>query len=304
MNDWETLVTRDWVRSDVALAPLTTYKVGGAARWLATPRNLADLELVVRAVADRDLPVVVLGRGSNVVVSDAGFEGLVIRMAGGFADVVIEGDEVAAGAAAALPIVARTAVGAGRLGLEFFVGIPGSVGGAVRQNAGCHGLETADVLVEATILDLVAGELVVRTASELELSYRHSNLVDTDVVVNARFSTEPGPPEEGERRMREITRWRKERQPGGTLNAGSVFKNPPGDSAGRIIDSLGLKGLRRGRVKVSERHANFFVAEPGATAAEVRALVEEVRSRVRDDTGIELEPELRFLGTFDEEDGP
>ncbi len=300
MGDWEVFTAQGWVRRDVALGPLTTYKVGGAARWFATPGSFDDLDLMTRALAERPVPVAVLGRGSNVVVSDAGFDGVVVRLGGEFGAVRIDGDQVVAGGAAPLGMVARTAVSGGRLGLEFFIGIPGSVGGAVRQNAGCHGRETVDVLIDATIWDLVSGRRDVRAPAALGLGYRQSNLADTDVVVGARFATVEGSPEQGEQLMREIIRWRKEHQPGGTLNAGSVFKNPPGDSAGRIIDSLGLKGLRRGRVAVSDRHANFFVAEPGATAAEVWGLVVEVAARVREATGVDLEPELRFLGPFPE----
>ncbi len=301
MGDWDEFVGEEWVRPNVALAPRTTYKVGGPARWLATPRNLDDLGLVGRAVVEAGVPVVVLGRGSNVVVADDGFDGVVVCLAEGFGQVRWEGTRAVAGAAVALPRLARAAVERGRLGLEFFVGIPGSVGGAVHQNAGCHGRETKDVLVSASVWDLRQGVMTERSVEDLELSYRHSNLADHEVVVEARFQTTPGDPGEGERLMREITRWRREHQPGGTLNAGSVFKNPPGDAAGRIIDAAGLKGLRRGRVYVSERHANFFVAEPGATATEIWELVREVARRVEDRTGIVLEPEIRFVGAFEEE---
>jgi len=301
VGDWDELVGEEWVRPNVALAPRTTYKVGGPARWLATPRNLDDLGLVGRAVAEAGVPVVVLGRGSNVVVADDGFDGVVVCLAEGFSQVRWEGTRAVAGAAVALPRLARAAVERGRLGLEFFVGIPGSVGGAVHQNAGCHGRETKDVLVSASVWDLRQGVMTERSVEDLELGYRHSNLADHEVVVEARFQTTPGDPAEGERLMREITRWRRDHQPGGTLNAGSVFKNPPGDAAGRIIDAAGLKGLRRGRVYVSERHANFFVAEPGATATEIWELVREVARRVEDRTGIVLEPEIRFVGAFEEE---
>ncbi len=302
MGDWETFVAQDWVESDVALAPWTTYKVGGPARWLATPKGLGDLEVIGRAAVERAVPVVVLGRGSNVVISDAGFDGIVVRLGDSFGSMRWEGGEVVAGAAVSLPRLARTAVATGRGGLEFFVGIPGSVGGAVHQNAGCHGRETKDVLVSASVWDLRRGELTSRSVADLGLGYRRSDLRDHEVVVEARFVTTPGDPEDGERLLREITRWRREHQPGGTLNAGSVFKNPPGDSAGRIIDALGLKGLRRGRVYVSERHANFFVAEPGASAADIKGLVDDVIRRVAEATGIVLEPEIRFVGGFDEEE--
>jgi UDP-N-acetylmuramate dehydrogenase len=167
------------------------------------------------------------------------------------------------------------------------------------MNAGCHGSETADCLITARVLPLRTGIGEDRSPAALELSYRHSNLADDEVVVSARFRTAPVAPAEAEARIRAITRWRKETQPGGTLNAGSVFKNPAGDAAGRIIDSLGLKGLRIGGVEVSSRHANFFVAGAGSTPEDVHALVVAVRDRVRAATGIDLEPELRFIGGFD-----
>ena len=178
------------------------------------------------------------------------------------------------------------------------MGIPGSVGGAVRMNAGCHGSDTAEWLIAARIVSLGSGAITERSPADLGLSYRHSNLRDDDVVVVARFRTESITPEAGEQRLRDITRWRKETQPGGTLNAGSVFKNPPEDAAGRVIDAAGLKGFRIGGVEVSTRHANFFVADSGATAADIHTLVTEVQRRVVAAAGIALEPELRFLGDF------
>ncbi len=293
-----TAIDHPRVRRDVPLAPLTTYKRGGAAAWFLDLDDPDDLEgLVIPA----DMPVLVLGRGSNLVVADAGFPGLVLRPGSGMGRIVIEGDEVVAGGAAALPLLARAAAQADRGGLSWYVGIPGSVGGAVRMNAGCHGSETVDNLVDADIRDLRTGETRTATPAELDLSYRHSNLTDDDFVLSARYRTTSSSRSKEEAEMREITRWRKERQPGGTHNAGSVFKNPAGDAAGRIIDSLGLKGLTSGGASVSERHANFIVADDTATAGDIHTLVGEVRRRVADATGIDLIPEIRFVG-FAEED--
>ena len=198
-----------------------------------------------------------------------------------------------------MPQVARAATKAGRLGLEFLVGIPGSVGGGVRQNAGCFGQEMADVIASAAIYDLGSGRLRSADAAGLDLSYRHSAVGPLDVVIGATLQAESGDPSMGEERIRTITRWRRDHQPGGTLNAGSVFKNPPGDSAGRIIDSVGLKGLTVGGAGVSQRHANFFVAMPGASAVDVYRLVREVATRVEEATGIVLETEIQFVGDFD-----
>lgn len=293
------LVGAGVVDEHVELARLTTYKLGGPARWFAEVGSAELLERVASAARDDGVPVLVLGRGSNLVVSDLGFDGLVIRLGAEFGEIEHAEAWTRAGGAVPLPMLARSCVKEGRLGLEFFVGIPGTVGGAVRQNAGCHGSETAEWLIDADVLSIGTGARSARTPSDLSLAYRHSALADDDVVLSARFRFEAGDRPEGERRMRAVTRWRKDHQPGGTLNAGSVFKNPPGDAAGRIIDSLGLKGFTVGGARVSDRHANFFEAGPEATAADVHRLVGEVRRRVREETGIDLSPEIRFVGRFD-----
>lgn len=297
----------DAIEQDVDLAPFTTYKVGGAARWFADVGDEDTLRQVIEANAGGDL--LVLGRGSNLVVSDAGFPGLVVRLVGEFLTASLSpGGSIEAGGGMPLPKLARFAATKGRGGLEFFVGIPGSVGGAVRMNAGGHGSDTAAWLADASVLDVTSGTITERSPSDLDLSYRHSNLATDEIVLGGRFRTIERSTEEGEAMLRQITRWRREHQPGGKLNAGSVFKNPPGDSAGRIIDSLGLKGFRRGGAAVSELHANFFVSDRDAKAQQVWDLVWAVRRRVGEATGIWLSPELRFVGVFerngDEEAGP
>jgi len=284
------------VRRDVPLGPLTTYKAGGAASYFAEVATTEDLDALIDSGLTTNREVLVLGRGSNLVVADAGFDGLVIKLGGTFATAHVEGVEVGAGAAHPLPKLARLAVDEGVAGLEFFVGVPGSVGGAVRQNAGCFGEETKDCLVSATIVDLTTGERVERGPADLELSYRHSNVAVDQLVVSARFRGRPGDPTEGKEKMRAITRWRKEHQPGGTLNAGSVFKNPPDIAAGELIDRLGMKGTAVGDVSVSDKHANFFVAGPGATATDIRRLVTLVKDTVFEATGTILEPEIQFVG--------
>lgn len=294
------------IKQDVDLAALTTYKLGGPASWFADVDRESSLLQVLEAAEDRQL--LVLGRGSNLVISDRGFEGLVVRLVGEFLTASVRrgstADEgsVDAGAGMPLPKLARFAAGENRGGLEFFVGIPGSVGGAVRMNAGGHGSDTATWLIEATVLDRYTGAKKLRQPADLDLSYRHSNLGENEVVLGARFRTIDRPRPEAEQILREVTRWRREHQPGGTLNAGSVFKNPPDDSAGRIIDSLGLKGYRHGGVAVSDLHANFFVSDRQAKAQDLWDLVWAVRRRVGEETGIWLTPELRFVGEFDHSD--
>jgi len=286
------------VLRDIALAPMTTYKVGGSAQFMAEPANLSELREIL-SVVPPDMDVTVLGRGSNVVVSDAGLNGLVIRLGRGFSDAVGRADgSIIAGAAVALPKLARLAAREARSGLGFYVGIPGSVGGAVRMNAGGHGSDTKEVLKYAVVLDRSSVEVERWLVDDLELSYRRSNLGPNHIVLQGCFSTMPGDAADLEREIREITRWRKEHQPGGTLNAGSVFKNPEGRSAGAIIEEAGLKGKYFGPVQVSEVHANFLVAADGATADDIFQFVQYIRSTVAERSGIELEPEIKFLGSF------
>jgi UDP-N-acetylmuramate dehydrogenase len=283
------------VSSGVILGSLTTYKLGGPARFYAEPGSVDELRRVLAARRDDGTTMLILGRGSNLVIADAGFDGLVVRLGKSFGSIHHLTDRIVAGGAVSLPMLARSAVGEGRLGLEFFVGIPGSVGGAVRQNAGCHGVETRDVLASVEVVG-ADGVVTRRDLDHLDMAYRHSNIAADEVVTSAEFSFKPGEAGEGERVMRDVIRWRKAHQPGGTLNAGSVFKNPPGDAAGRIIDSLGLKGLAVGGASVSTRHANFFVATSEATASDVFRLVSAVREIVEREAGVSLEPEICFAG--------
>lgn len=295
----ESLIERGLVQSDVPLGQFTTYKSGGPARHLVEADDMTVLHALAESEVAHQMPVLILGRGSNLVVSDKGFPGLVIRLDGEFREVRFDEESVTAGAAAPLPRLARASVDEGRVGLEFFVGVPGSVGGAVRQNAGCFGIETKDIMTQAKIFDLTGGAVSVAGSAALDHSYRHSNVGPTQVVIEATFSAPRGPSEPARKRLREITRWRRDHQPGGTLNAGSVFKNPVGETAGEIIDRLGLKGTSHGNVAVSDKHANFFVAGPEATSSDVLALVEIVKDRVFEATGTILVPEIQFVG-FDE----
>jgi len=288
------------VQRSVSLAPLTSYKLGGRAAWFVEVDDDGHLDDVLRSLP-AGVEMLVLGKGSNLLVADSGFPGLVVRLGGVFLDVTVDHDgTVVAGGATPLPRVARTGAEAGRCGLEFYAGIPGTVGGAVMMNAGGHGSDTAERLITAAVVDRTTGKRSVRTAVELSFSYRHSNLGPDDLVTSARFSTSPCTRTDAEARIREITRWRKRHQPGGTFNAGSVFKNPPGDAAGRLIDAAGLKGFRCGGVAVSEMHANFFVADEDAVAQDVWDLVWAVRTRVFESAGVWLEPEIRFAGLFEE----
>lgn len=287
------------VRAGVVLAPMTTYKLGGAADWFVEVESEGHLVEVLAAAANED-EVLILGRGSNLLVSDRGYRGLVIRLSGEFLRITVEPDGVVgAGGAAPLPRVARAAADAGRCGLEFYAGIPGTVGGAVKMNAGGHGSDTEARLLSARIMNRRTGDRHERPTEAFDFAYRHSNLGRDDIVVSARFTTERCERNVAETRIREITRWRKEHQPGGTFNAGSVFKNPPDDAAGRLIDDAGLKGYRCGGVAVSEMHANFLIADEHATAQNVWDLVWAVRRRVGESSGVWLTPEIQFAGNFE-----
>lgn len=299
MSRLDELVEAHEIQSNVSLAAMTTYKFGGPARWFIHAENAAALTTAVSAAIADDVPYLIVGRGSNLVVSDAGFDGLAIKLAGSFGEIEIAADgSVGAGAAVPLPKLARACAKSDRGGLEFLVAVPGSVGGAVRMNAGCHGSETSDWLLSVDVFRPGVGDLTIER-SAMDMSYRANSLPATDIVLAALFRTEGRPQEESEEIMRAITQWRKDHQPGGTFNAGSVFKNPAETSAGWLIDSLGLKGFAVGGARVSDRHANFFEADAGTSAQDLHDLVWAVKERVAAERGIELEPEIRFVGDFE-----
>jgi UDP-N-acetylmuramate dehydrogenase len=290
------------VERDVPFSRLTTYGLGGPAAVLVRAGDEHDLAAVARALPS-GVPFLCVGRGSNLLVADEGFAGVAILLDGPLAELEIPepgGTQqpcIRAGGGVKLPVLARQAAAAGWGGVEFFAGIPGSVGGAVRMNAGGHGKETVEVLQRAWIVDLGAGgdaAVEERPVAALDLTYRHSNLGPSHVVVRAEFAVTARTAEECKAEIDEVVRWRRANQPGGN-NAGSVFTNPPGYSAGRLIDACGLKGFRVGTAWVSERHANFFQADPDGQgrAADVVELVLEIQRRVEVETGVHLVPELR-----------
>lgn len=289
------------VRRDAALAPLTTYRLGGPAAVLLEPGSADDVAVAARVLRDAgDVPVLVVGRGSNTVISDEGWPGVALHVGAGLSWIEDgdEPEEVRAGAGTSLPQLANWTARRGLTGLEFLVSIPGSVGGGVRMNAGAHGGEIGDSLVSATVFDLDSLAVAQKTVDELDMTYRRSALGPRQVVIDALFSLEPAPSAAIRERMESFRRHRAETQPGAASNAGSVFKNPPGDHAGRLVEAAGLKGFGVGGARVSEMHANFFVAGEGATAQDVFDLVHSVRARVKTAFGVELEPEVRFAGAF------
>lgn len=283
------------VRHDVSLGPLTTYRVGGAADLFAAVATSAELAAVADAVAGEGVPTLVVGRGSNLLVAEAGFRGLALQLTGEFEAISIVGTSVDAGGAAWLPVVARQSAAAGLTGFEWAVGVPGSIGGAVRMNAGGHGSDMAASLTRVHLVDLATGEDGWVAADRLALSYRHSVLGPAQVVAAAELRLAAGDRATSEAEIAEIVRWRRAHQPGGQ-NAGSVFTNPPGDSAGRLIEAAGAKGLRIGSAHVSVKHANFIQVDEGGSADDVWRLMHTVRAAVRESAGVDLEPETRLVG--------
>ena len=294
-QDLVRVLGQDAVDRERPIGPDTTYRVGGAARVGVTLAAGADVAALAEVVAASGADVLVVGRGSNLLVADAGFDGIAVWLGPGFDWVEIDGLVVRAGAGSDLPVLARQSAAAGLTGFEWAVGVPGSLGGAVRMNAGGHGSDVAASLVYAAVADLRGGVIERWDLPQLELDYRSSALADHHLVLGAELGLAAGDAEESQALIAEIVAWRRENQPGGQ-NAGSVFTNPEGDSAGRIIDAAGLKGLRKGTASVSEKHANFFIADRGGSADDLHALMGEVFIRVRDKIGIALVPETRLVG--------
>lgn len=292
----------DRARRGVPLAPFTTYRVGGAAALHLRALDEGDLLLAGEAVAASGVDVLVIGKGSNLLVADAGFPGLAITLAGRFEEVDLVADRplVTAGGAVALPALARQTSATGLTGMEWAVGVPGSVGGGVRMNAGGHGSDVASVLVTARVADLHERRSTTLTLEDLCFGYRRSAIEPHHVVTAATFQLGEGDAEASKAALAEIVRWRREHQPGGQ-NCGSVFTNPSGDSAGRLIEAAGGKGLRIGSAQVSNKHANFVQADPGGRAGDVLAVIRAVRRLVEDHGDVVLHPELRLVG-FDDAD--
>lgn len=285
------------VLADEPLAPRTTLKVGGPAAALVVAESPADVAAVAAVCATRRRPWLVLGRGSNLLVADEGFAGVAVTLGRGFRGVEVRGTEVVAGAAEPMPVLAHAVARHALGGIAFGVAIPGSLGGAVRMNAGAMGAELADVLLWAEVAHLDEGGRTERLPVEaLQLSYRHSALPPGALVVRAALGLAAVQPDELAATMRRFKTWRREHQPVNQPSCGSVFRNPPGDSAGRLIDAAGLKGHRVGGAEVSSTHANFITVTPGARAADVARVIADVRAAVAAHSGVRLETEVVLAG--------
>jgi UDP-N-acetylmuramate dehydrogenase len=285
---------RGRLSADAPLAPVTWVRVGGAAEVMFRPADIDDLAAFL-AAKPADVPVTVIGVASNLLVRDGGVRGVVVRLGRGFVEIRAEDSEIEAGAGALDLNVALTAQQAGIAGLEFMSGIPGTVGGGLRMNAGAYGREFKDVLRHAVALDGSGARHNLPTAA-LGLSYRHCDLPEDWIFVAARFAGAAGDPAEIGRRMAEIQAAREASQPIRARTGGSTFANPAGHKAWELIDRAGCRGLRRGGAAVSEKHANFLINTGDATAADLEALGEDVRRRVRESSGITLHWEIRRIG--------
>ncbi|WP_246154627.1 UDP-N-acetylmuramate dehydrogenase [Methylobacterium oryzihabitans] len=280
---------------DHPLADLTWFRVGGPAQVLFTPADEEDLAAAL-ATLPAEIPVTVIGLGSNLIVRDGGVPGLVIRLGGkAFGSVAVEGETIRAGTAVPDVKVARTAAEAGLDGLAFYRGIPGSIGGALRMNAGAHGGETTDVLVEARGISR-DGTLRTYAHAEMGFRYRHSGVAEDVIFTGALFRGRPGEREAIQAEMDRVTAAREAAQPIRERTGGSTFKNPDGAKAWQLIDAAGCRGLTRGGAQVSEMHCNFLINRDGATAADIEGLGEEVRRRVRETAGVDLHWEIRRIG--------
>lgn len=277
------------------LAKLVWFKTGGNADWLFEPADIDDLRDFLSAL-DRAMPVMALGLGSNMIVRDGGVEGVVVRLGKAFSGVkVLDDHQLECGGGASGILVSSTARDAGIAGLEFLRGIPGTVGGFVRMNGGAYGREVADILIDCDVM-FPCGKLSRVPVEELAYSYRHSELASGAIVVSARFQGKPGDPAAIGAEMERIAKAREESQPLRTKTGGSTFKNPDGHKAWELVDAAGCRGLTMGGAQVSEKHTNFLINTGDATSSDIEALGEEVRRRVRENSGVELQWEIQRVG--------
>ena len=286
---------RGRLTAEAPLKDYTWFRVGGPAEVLYSPADEADLAYVLKHLP-RDIPVTMIGLGSNLLVRDGGIEGVVIRLGRGFGEIKVEdGARLRVGTAVPDVKVARAAADAGIAGLTFYRGIPGGIGGALRMNGGAHGTETCEVLVEARAVDR-QGNIHVLPVADFHYAYRHCGAPADYIFTEALFQGVPGDPKKILAEMDEIAAYREEVQPIKSRTGGSTFKNPPGKKSWQLIDAAGCRGLNVGDARVSELHCNFLINEGNATAADIETLGETVRQRVKETSGVELEWEIKRLG--------
>jgi len=290
----------DRIRTSFPLAPLTTFRIGGPAALFLEPETMPDLQAAGRAIQETGIPFAVLGKGSNVLVSDGGVPGLVLRLGRGFGWAAREGNRLSAGGAKPLPSLANVALQHSLAGLEFGVAIPASLGGAIRMNAGAHGRSLEEVVQKVEVFGLGDGRTRVVESEDVGFRYRDTSFGDDAVVIGATVGLEPGERESIRALMDEAREWRRRTQPLAEPNCGSVFTNPSGDHAARLVEAAGAKGMRVGGAAVSTKHSNFIVADAGARASDVLSLIRRVRDLVADRFGVRLDLEVRLVGEFGE----
>ena len=293
-----TITKEENILRDESMCRHTTFRVGGPADYFVTPQSVEEIRGILAVCRKENVPYYIVGNGSNLLVGDGGFRGVVLQIFKKMNDVRVEGERVTAQAGVLLSKVASAAYNASLTGLEFAAGIPGTLGGAVRMNAGAYGGEMKDVLKEVTVMT-AAGEILVLPAEKLEMGYRTS-LVKTKgyLVLSAVIVLEQGNQEAIKARMKELTEQRVSKQPLEFPSAGSTFKRPEGYFAGKLIMDAGLRGYQTGGAQVSEKHCGFVINKDNATAADVCRLLRDVQDKVKEQFGVTLEPEVKFLGKF------
>jgi len=290
-------IDEEYIIENVPMAEHSSFKAGGNADLMVLPQSIDQLKEVLQILAGCDYPYMILGNGSNILVRDGGYRGIMVKMGSAFDDVQVDGNRVVCGAGALLSVAAKTAAAAGLAGLEFASGIPGSIGGAVFMNAGAYDGEIKFVLEKARVISKDGSADRYMTPDELDMGYRHTVLHETgDIVAEAVFKLEEGDIDEIKAKIADLTQRRNSKQPVSFPSAGSFFKRPTGYFAGKLVQDAGLKGLTVGGAQVSELHSGFVINIGGATATDILQLMEIVQQTVMDKFGVMLEPEVRIIG--------
>lgn len=290
-------VSGSLVQEDAPMAKFTSFRAGGCADLLVQPQNIKELQDVLQVLQEEGCPHMVLGNGSNVLVKDGGYRGVIVKLGPGFDHVAVEGNVIRCGSGALLSAVAKAAADAGLTGMECLSGIPGSIGGAVFMNAGAYGGEIKDVLRKVSVISQDGAHLSELDTGSLDLGYRHSILQQTgDIVLEAEFMLQPGNETEIKEKMAELKARRNEKQPVNYPSAGSFFKRPEGYFAGKLVQDADLKGVSVGGAEVSQLHSGFLINKGGATATDIIQLMRIVQAAVMERFGVMLEPEVRIIG--------
>ena len=294
-NEIDSLFSRKAAIENFEIGQQTTYRTRAKCSLYVEVSNEAELQSVVSVNKKTNKEIVIIGNGSNLLIADTGFDGLVVRLGKGFEEIEINDTQVKAGAAVKLPVLARKTASVGLAGFEWAVGVPGTIGGAVKMNAGGHGSDMRESVQSVEVVDLVNGKKISLSADDLEFVYRTSSIESHQIVVNVILVLGKGVPAVSNEKIKEIVRWRLENQPGGQ-NAGSVFKNPEKKSAGELIEETGSKGFRVGTAAISQKHANFIQVDQNGRATDVYLLMKEIQRRVSEEFGIKLKIETQLIG--------